>query len=106
LVLGRSGIGAVLAIGHSGLKLVAPPVPSAFRRGQFRTSSVPLTYGMDREAIYNMKPYIRRFVADIKSDKETLMHQAAARYWNEIAESQPLKTEWAQQLGPQTAALS
>jgi hypothetical protein len=28
------------------------------------------------------------------------MHQAAARYWNEIAESQPLKTEWAQQMFP------
>ena len=28
------------------------------------------------------------------------MHQAAARYWNEIAETQPLKTEWAQQMFP------
>jgi len=28
------------------------------------------------------------------------MHQAAARYWNEIAKSQPLKTEWAQQMFP------
>lgn len=28
------------------------------------------------------------------------MHQAAARYWNAIAESQPLKTEWAQQMFP------
>ena len=31
-------------------------------------------------------------------DKE--LHQAATRYWNEIAESQPLKTEWAQQMFP------
>lgn len=28
------------------------------------------------------------------------MHQAAARYWNEIAATQPLKTEWAQQMFP------
>ena len=28
------------------------------------------------------------------------MHQAAARYWNEIAQTQHLKTEWAQQMFP------
>lgn len=28
------------------------------------------------------------------------MHQAAATYWNQIAEQQPLKTAWAQQMFP------
>ena len=28
------------------------------------------------------------------------MHQAAAAYWNQIAESQPLKTQWAKQMFP------
>lgn len=28
------------------------------------------------------------------------MHQAAATYWNQIAESQPLATAWAQQMFP------
>lgn len=28
------------------------------------------------------------------------MHQAAAKYWNLIAETQPLATEWAQQMFP------
>lgn len=28
------------------------------------------------------------------------MHQAAAKFWNQIAESQPLATEWAQQMFP------
>jgi len=42
----------------------------------------------------------RRSLYKMRSGKETLMHQAAARYWNEIATSQPLKTEWAQQMFP------
>lgn len=28
------------------------------------------------------------------------MHQAAAKYWNQIAETQPLATPWAQQVFP------
>jgi hypothetical protein len=28
------------------------------------------------------------------------MHQAAAKYWNQIAETQPLATPWAQQMFP------
>jgi len=28
------------------------------------------------------------------------MHQAAAKFWNAIAQTQPLKTEWAQQMFP------
>lgn len=28
------------------------------------------------------------------------MHQAAAKYWNQIAETQPLATAWAQQMFP------
>lgn len=28
------------------------------------------------------------------------MHQAAAKFWNEIAATQPLKTPWAQQMFP------
>ncbi|MET4482973.1 hypothetical protein [Bradyrhizobium sp. F1.13.3] len=56
--------------------------------------------GMDADAIRAMKPYVRRFTSEVLSGKETFMHQAAARYWNQIAESQPLKTEWAQQMFP------
>lgn len=28
------------------------------------------------------------------------MHQAAAKFWNEIAATQPLKTQWAQEMFP------
>jgi hypothetical protein len=56
--------------------------------------------GMDADAIRNMKPYIRRFTEQRFPARSRSMHQAAARYWNEIAETQPLKTEWAQQMFP------
>ncbi|WP_354269332.1 hypothetical protein [Bradyrhizobium japonicum] len=56
--------------------------------------------GMDADGIRNMKPHIRRFIEEYNPTRTRSMHQAAARYWNQIAESQPLKTEWAQQMFP------
>lgn len=58
--------------------------------------------GMDADEIRELKPYVKRFTLEVIAGRRTRtsMHQAAARYWNAIAESQPLKTEWAQQMFP------
>lgn len=56
--------------------------------------------GLDADEIRHLKPYAKRFINDLVACRRPSMHQAAARYWNAIAESQPLKTEWAQQMFP------
>lgn len=56
--------------------------------------------GLDADEVRYVKPYIRRFTEDMIARRRLSMHQAAARYWNAIAESQPLETVWAQQMFP------
>lgn len=58
--------------------------------------------GMDADEIRKLKPYVKRFTLDLIAGQRTRtsMHQAAAKYWNEIAKSQSLKTEWARQMFP------
>lgn len=57
-------------------------------------------FGLDADEIRHLKPYAKRFINDLVACRRPSMQQAAAKYWNEIAESQPLRTEWAQQMFP------
>jgi len=58
--------------------------------------------GMDADEIRELKPYVRRFTRLLIAGRRarSSMHQAAATYWNAIAGSQSLKTEWARQMFP------
>lgn len=58
--------------------------------------------GMDADEIQELKPYVREFTRKLIAGRRarSSMHQAAARYWNAIADSQSLKTEWARQIFP------
>lgn len=56
--------------------------------------------GLDADEIRHLKPYAKQFINDLIACRRPSMQQAAAKYWNEIAESQLLRTEWAQQMFP------
>jgi len=56
--------------------------------------------GLDEEEIRYCKPYITNFTKDLIAQRKSSMHQAAARYWNAIAETQSLATDWAKQIFP------